>query len=914
VLRNPKISAYLYALVAAVAVPLCSLVAYTTYDTMRSDLARVGADALRIAQVVAADTANFHDNAFRVLKRLVQRPGVQAVDPRHCDPVFDSFLQTNPAFANLVLSDLDVAVCSAIPQRSTSIATTNWVRRIRNGERHVVGAPMVGRITGKWVSVLAEPVEVHGRVVGALGLPIDLARYQGLVTNIDLPRGSVMKILDAQGILIAHSQDPEGRIGRPDTSAIAAMVLKQRQGQGRALGVDGVERLHGFAPVADSGWYAVVGVPVESVLEPIRQRALRAGMIAALVAALALALAYRIGYRIRRPILAMARVARAVADGKLDSRVQVQAGPEEVLAVAGQFDTMLDVRHEEERALSKLQRAIEASMNAVAIVRYATPSDTERVEYVNPATQRITGFSPGEMIGRSWHAVFSSDADADAIAKLNAALHERREWRTVLACRRRDGTPFWSEVFVAPVSEEDGSSSCFVVVLSDITQTIEYQRQLEHQATHDLLTGLPNRNLLQDRLQQALALANRHDRKVVTAFLDLDRFKYVNDSLGHAIGDELLKIVGKRLTGAMRTGDTVARLGGDEFVVVLADHENLDAVSAALEKIMATVSQPIRIGAHEFAVTCSIGCSIYPTDSVDAGALLQHADVAMYRAKERGGNSFQFFAADMNAAISERIWMETGLRKAVELQHLVLHYQPRVCLANGRIEGAEALLRWCPPNLEMIPPDRFIPLAEETGLIIPIGAWVLRTACAQAMLWHDIGIPIRVSVNISARQFRDLSFVGLVQEVLEETGLAPAALELELTESLLMEQIEVASERLRDLKAMGVRIAIDDFGTGYSSLSYLKHMPIDRIKIDRSFVQDVTSSRETAEIVRAVIALAHGLNLEVTAEGVESQEQRHFLEINGCDEIQGFHCGYPVPAEELRALLQPSSNVTPLRR
>jgi diguanylate cyclase (GGDEF)-like protein len=432
-----------------------------------------------------------------------------------------------------------------------------------------------------------------------------------------------------------------------------------------------------------------------------------------------------------------------------------------------------------------------------------------------------------------------------------------------------------------------------------------YQVQLEHQANYDALTGLPNRSLLHDRLRQAV-YSQREKRAIAVVFMDLDHFKFVNDSLGHSTGDLLLKAMAERLRSVLREGDTVGRVGGDEFVLILNDQSNEEIIYRAMQRISAKVSEPITIDGKELHCSCSAGISIYPQDGRDVDTLLKNADAAMYRAKEHGRSNFQFYTSEMNERVNERLALENALRRALERQELILHYQQKVSLKSGQIVGAEALVRWLHPEWGLVRPARFIPLAEETGLIVSIGEWVLREACRQSREWMDAGLhPGVVSVNLSVRQFRQEGLVRTVSRILEETRLNPAQLEMELTESMVMGNVDQAIAVLQGLKQLGVALSVDDFGTGYSSLSYLKDLPIDTLKIDRSFVRDIGAGDEADDgvLAQAIISLGHALHLKVIAEGVETDAQLRFLRRNGCDEVQGFFYGEPVaPGEHARLL------------
>jgi diguanylate cyclase len=424
-----------------------------------------------------------------------------------------------------------------------------------------------------------------------------------------------------------------------------------------------------------------------------------------------------------------------------------------------------------------------------------------------------------------------------------------------------------------------------------------YQEELERQANYDGLTGLPNRHLLHDRLRQAV-FTQRNTKSIAVVFIDLDHFKVINDSLGHNFGDEVLRHVGERLLASVRDGDTVARLGGDEFVLILSDQTREEVIFRTMRRLITKVSEPIVIGERELNITCSAGISLYPQDGPDVQTLLKNADAAMYRAKSQGRNTFQFYTAEMNELANERLSMEQSLRRAIERDELLLHYQPRVNLATGKVAGCEALVRWRHPERGLILPDRFIPLAEETGLIVPIGEWVLRTACAQGRAWHRMGYSPVISVNLSARQLWGGGLVRLVGEIIAKTGMADH-LELELTESMVMHDAENVIQTMQGLKALGVRLSVDDFGTGYSSLSYLRRLPLNALKIDGSFVRDISSGgMDQGIIAKAVISLGHSLHLKVIAEGVETEAHRDFLVEHHCDEMQGFLVSRAVPPEE----------------
>jgi diguanylate cyclase (GGDEF)-like protein/PAS domain S-box-containing protein len=559
---------------------------------------------------------------------------------------------------------------------------------------------------------------------------------------------------------------------------------------------------------------------------------------------------------------------------------------------------------ETEAALRLRDRAVEASPNPVMIVS-ATEPDMPLV-YVNRAFERSTGYSRAEAIGRNCRFLQGEDRDQPELDRIRRAIAERRDGQAQLRNYRKDGSLFWSMLYVTPVRDPlSYQVTHFVGVQYDTTETKRYLDELEQQANHDAITGLANRNLLKDRLQQSLALGHRYEHRFSLAFIALDHFERVNDNLGHDLGDRLLQLVAQRLVACVGEGDTVARLGGNEFVLLVTEQVRADAAYRAVQRVMAALAQPFVIGQRELNVTCSVGVASFPRDGEDSATLLRNADKAMYRAKGLGRNTFQLYSSEMHANFGERLTLETDLWNALERNEFALHYQPKVELKSGRIIGMEALLRWQHPKNGMIPPGKFIPVAEESSLIVQIGNWVIREACAQNKAWQNDGVRfVPVAVNVSARQLHDRDLVETVRATLASTHLRPEFLEIELTESAVMRNADETIKTLAQLRGMDVRISLDDFGTGYSSLSYLKQLPVTGLKIDQSFIRDLAHDPDDAAIVRALIVVARELMLDVTAEGVETVEQFEFLKSHGCAEAQGYYFARPVPATEMRLLLE----------
>jgi diguanylate cyclase (GGDEF)-like protein/PAS domain S-box-containing protein len=522
----------------------------------------------------------------------------------------------------------------------------------------------------------------------------------------------------------------------------------------------------------------------------------------------------------------------------------------------------------------------------------------ERILIVNKAFQELTGFSSDDALGKTPRILRSGRQDRTFYTDMWKSVSETGAWRGEMWNRRKSGELYAEWLSISAIYGHKGEVTHYIGIFSDITARKQDAEKMSHLAHYDALTDLPNRVLLMDRLNQLTKGAERRKSKVALVFIDLDRFKDVNDSLGHQAGDLLLQTVAKRFSSVMRAEDTLARIGGDEFVAIFQGiHDGQDA-SIIAKELFTCVAEPVALSGHEVTVTASMGISVYPDDATDGQEMIRNADAAMYQAKGAGRNAYQFYTSDLNQRALEMLSMESGLRRAIERQEFVLYYQPQVDIASGSVVGAEALIRWNHPELGLVMPGKFISIAEERGLIVPIGNWTIDEAARQAAIWQNEGTPIRIAVNVSAVQFRQKDFVEQLANKIQKYGIAPAQLELELTERIIMRDAKTTIDILEKLHKMGVQLSIDDFGTGYSSLNYLRQFPIDKIKIDQSFVKD----ENAGHIVKAVIGLARGFNLKVIAEGVETKEQLELLRERGCDEVQGFLFSPALPPDEFEKL------------
>jgi len=580
-------------------------------------------------------------------------------------------------------------------------------------------------------------------------------------------------------------------------------------------------------------------------------------------------------------------------------------------AILKWFGTCTDIHDLKltEEALFVEKESAQIRLNSIGDAVFCTDI-SGNITFLNSVACKMIGWSSDEATGKPVAGILRiEDAASGEIISNHMGKAVEQNCAVQLASNcffiRRGGVATPIEGSVAPVHGRDGQATGAVIVVRDVSAARVMATQMVHLAEHDYLTDLPNRLLLNDRVKQAIALAQRNKYKVAVLFLDLDGFKHINDSLGHAIGDQLLQSIGKRLVDCVRLSDTVSRQGGDEFVVLLSEIDDPEDAAITARRMLEAVAQPQSIDQHDLHVLTSIGLSVYPDDGLDAETLIKNADTAMYQAKENGRQCYQFFKPAMNVRAVERQSIEESLRRAVERQEFVLHYQPKVRLSTGEITGAEALIRWTHPTRGSISPAQFIPVAEDCGLILPIGRWVLREACKQAQAWVDAGLPLgTMAVNVSAMEFRNEDFLEAVFAILMETGLDAEFLELELTETVLMKRAESTESVLKTLRSRRVQLAVDDFGTGYSSLSYLRKFPVDALKIDQSFVRQITVTPDDTTIVSAIISMGRSMKLRVIAEGVETQEELAFLAAHECDEGQGYLFGKPMPSEQFAKLLE----------
>lgn len=694
-------------------------------------------------------------------------------------------------------------------------------------------------------------------------------------------------------------------------------IINGKPGQGTLLDQwsNGKQYLVGYAHDAGYrdypglGWIAVVRQDAATAFAPARALQLRILLAGVLLGVFFIFFGAWMARRIATPISRITAAAERIAAGEFEYDAPPTDGDGEVAHLSASIHTMVNnlTREILERKKAEEQLRLSAAVfanNSEAIVITDAHNNIVRV---NDAFTRISGHSAQEVIGQNPRIFSSGNMDKPFYQKMWTTLLEKNGWTGEIWNKRKNGEIFPEWLILSLVRDDSGNITNHIAIYSDITERKQEEEQIQFLANHDVLTSLPNRTLLTDRLEQALAFAERNKTKVAVLFIDLDHFKNINDSLGHDVGDELLRLAAQRISACFRRTDTIARLGGDEFVAVLPEIGSENEVVSLIEKMLHAFGEKFMVDEHHLSITPSIGISLFPDDGLKPVTLLRNADIAMYRAKSQGRNTLQFYRPEMTEHATERLQIEMQLRHAIENGELILHYQPQVDLNTGEMIGMESLIRWKHPELGMISPARFIPIAEETGLILEIGAWVLREACMQGCIWQKQGYKVvPIAVNVSGVQLKRGPFTALVREILDETGFDSKLLDLEITESVLMACGEASLEIMNSLKALGVTLSLDDFGTGYSSLSRLKSLPLDYLKVDQSFVRDIATDPNDAAIVRAILSMSREMNLKVIAEGVETSEQLEFLRGLQCLTFQGYLFSRPVPPEEIKLYLKKS--------
>ena len=871
----------------------------------RAEIALRLADANREAQAA-------HRAVALVLRIMARSNDLQALDSAQCSGIAGRLLESLDGFANIgaALPDGEI-FCSGRPMSApVTVIDRAWFRTSLDSDEISPGEFVIGRVSGTPSMAFGYPLRAaDGTLRAVIFATITVAWFDRLIEGFRLPEGWEASVISNSGLVLAHQPEraPEGwRAHKVPATTLARMaaVVRDEGGIAELAGIDGVQRLYGigvpdFAP--GSGFFAI-GAPLERSLEAAGQRLL---MHLALVAAIALASALIARLYIYRLIEVWAtRVRGAIAEiaaGRRDARIGQATGVAELDALSEGIDQMALEIGKREGELQRLSMVIEQSPESIVI------TDTAGcILYVNEAFQRITGYARDEVLGRNPRILNGGLTPRATYEQMWATLLAGEVWRGEFHNVRKDGSAYLELATIAPIKDAGGTVTHYVAVKEDITQRKQSEALLHRLAYFDALTGLPNRALLHDRIAQAIRSGVRRESFGMLMLVDIDRFRQLNDTLGHAAGDRLLCEVAARLRASVREEDTVARHGDDDFAVLVEriGETEADALSHAeyvARKLQRTLQQPYVLGGTEgdrhFA-TLSFGISLFHDGVSSLESLLKQAEVALYRAKQDGRDIVRFFNPEMQAVVDAHARLEARMHEALEANAFRLFFQPQVN-RRGVVIGAEALLRWPLDGGVMVSPAEFIPLAEDTGHIVRLGSWVLRSACAQLARWqmNETTRHLKIAVNVSARQFHQPDFVASVKDTVRAAGVDPCRLELELTESAILSDMDETIRRMNELRALGIRFALDDFGTGYSSLSYLKRLPLDQLKIDQSFVRDMAEDEGSEAIVLAILSLSHALGLEVVAEGVERPEQRDFLRHHGCDCFQGYLFGKPLPME-----------------
>ncbi|MEM0515973.1 EAL domain-containing protein [Pseudoalteromonas sp. YIC-827] len=795
----------------------------------------------------------------------------------------------------------------------------------QNPDRLAVWTPVYyDTVSRKWVVSIVAPIYQNNEHLALTGADIELSSLLRFLPIDD--KHQQMFVVDGKGQLLAHPSLDEatyqryGREGRalrmsdfinPQLVKLVGDVLRSKQSSmNEQFEYEGEQYLTTISKVEGLDWYVGMYRKQSSALEALEALQIKFLALFILYPILVALLLHQALYQlVLRRIHLLVDAVSSFGKGKMDTEFPPE-GKDEIGVLNGSFKDMsveltntitgLNQRIKEkdiaERAANRLSKAVAHSGTGVLITNYQL-----QIEYVNPKMLEMTGFNEEHFTSSKLlsviakeMAIFNDDIEYD--------LRTRNYWRGDTMLEQVDGKALWVSLSVSPIRDEEGGVSSYVVSAQDISFVKESQRKMEQLAYFDTLTGLANRTFFRMQLRKSMALAERGHYAFALFYFDLDEFKRINDTLGHDSGDQLLVEVANRLKNRLRTEDTIARLGGDEFAVLLSGIENHERAKEVAHTIQRTLNQPITLGNNEVIVSASIGITMAPEDSSEEDQLLKHADLAMYEAKAKGKNTYHFYSSELNAAANERLYIENELRQGIRDSQFHLNYQPQVDSRTGKVLGFEALIRWTHPTQGAISPVKFIPIAEATGLIVELGEWVLHEACRFSARRAQAGLEANVSVNLSVRQFQDANLIPSLANILEQTKVAPKNLHLELTESMLMGDVDTAISQLHDIKRLGVSISIDDFGTGYSSLSYLKRFPVDVLKIDRSFVQDIPDDPNDMAITAAIIAMAQKLNLNVVAEGVETREQMEFLKANNCFVVQGYYFSPPLSEQAVAEL------------
>ncbi|MBI3804748.1 MAG: EAL domain-containing protein [Nitrospirae bacterium] len=885
-------------------IPTLSLAFYTASAQRQAAVAKVQEDALRMARLAASNQEQWFQGALQLLVAFSRIPEVRRSDAAACSRLFSDLVKSYPYYTTFGVADVKGDLrCSSVPiQGRLNVADRDYIRRVLLTHTLAVSDYQVGRVTGKPSINLGYPFfNDAGEVEGVVVAGLDLLKLNEKVKESGLPSTATLTMLDRNGIVLVRYPDFERWIGRRAPESERIQEILSQGGEGEAPGAGGIPSLFGMTRLSGVGgeFYLSVAIPKEKAFADadrlLAHNLLWMGTVGLLVVMVTWAGGDRL---ILRRFDALVQTTVRLAGGDLTARTGQSEESGEIGQLARAFDKMAETLQGRVTQLREAEARYRALVEHIPAGTFVSTLD-DQVLYISPQIERMFGIPAAVWMSEPRYWIKQIDpADRERVlAELQRFMTAGEPFVSDYRMQTAAGALLWVHAEAVVVQDETGRPYGIQGILLDITDRKMEAALLEHQALHDGLTDLPNRILLRDRLQQALLAGQREKKPIALLVMDLDRFKEVNDTLGHHYGDLLLKQLGLRLTALLRATTTVARLGGDEFALLLPG-ATAEGATVVVQKVLKALETPFLLEGQTVHIGASIGIALFPEHGADADLLLQRADVAMYAAKQ-SGSGYAMYLSERDPHSARRLAVSAGLRQAIQEDQLFLLYQPKIDLKSNLMIGVEALVRWQHPELGMIPPDQFIPLAEQTGLIKPLTLWVLNTALAQCRRWREGGREICVAVNLSARNLQDPELSDQVIRALEIHGVPPHDLELEITESILMVDPSRAMEILNRLTGHGVRFSIDDFGVGYSSLSYLKRLPVSAIKIDRSFVRDMDADPEAVTIVRSTIDLSHNLGRKVIAEGVETEAVRAQLASFGCDAAQGYYFSRPIPAADL---------------
>ena len=908
-IRN-SLNLRLWLTIAIAVVPVFVFVLFDHREQRSRAIEDVHAEISHRLNDAGKEAESAHHMVSLVLQIMARSDNLRSLDAEECSAISRRLLESLDGFSNIGAALPDGSVfCSAHHSAApVNVSDRAWFRTSIQGKGISPGEFIIGRISGKPGMVFGYPlITPSGQVQGVLFASITTAWFDDLINRFKLPPGWEASLISATGRVLSHHPDSSrwrDHTVSPTTLERMAAGLQMQNGITQLPGLDGTVRLYGLATprFAPGSGFIAIGAPIDHTTDALDRRF---QFHIALLAVVTLASALVARFYIYQLIEVWAsRIHRAIARigaGELATRIGHQTGVAELDDLSHGIDKMATGIQQRDAELRQLSMAIEQSPECIVI------TDTSAsILYVNDAFERTTGYTRTDVVGRNPRILNTGLTPKATYDAMWASLMKGEVWRGEFHNTRKDGSTYLELATIAPIKGPDGVVTHFVAVKEDITQRKQSEALLHRLAYYDALTDLPNRALLHDRLAQAIRGSSRSDIYGMLMLLDIDRFQQLNDTLGHAAGDQLLRNVAKRLRASVRDEDTVARHGDDDFAILI-DHigdSEADALAHAEQiarKLQRELEAPYRLGEVESDLhyaTLSIGISLFQGKADTLDSLLKQAEVALYRAKQDGRNNVRFFNPDMQAVVDAHARMEARLHEALESGAFRLFYQPQVD-RHGKLTGAEALIRWPQADGSMVSPAAFIPLAEDTGQIVPLGLWVLRTACAQLAQWQrdERTRHLTIAVNVSARQFHQPDFVSSVKRAVIASGIDPSRLKLELTESTILGELDETVVRMNQLRELGIHFALDDFGTGYSSLAYLKRLPFAQLKIDQSFVREIAQNEGSEAIVLAILSMSHALGMEVIAEGVESPTQREFLRLHGCAFYQGYLFSKPIPIE-----------------